>query len=89
MDFPLAIFLGQIVAALVTGNTVLQNLQGKHLKLQCGAVKLLYQAGIPKDVLQLIMGKGSVVGDILTQDERVALVVFTGSLPPLNILIAI
>ncbi|MFA6037214.1 MAG: L-glutamate gamma-semialdehyde dehydrogenase [Legionellales bacterium] len=79
-NFPLAIFLGQIVAALVTGNTVVAKPAAQTPQIAIRAVELLHQAGIPKDVLQLIIGEGRVIGDALTQDPRVALVVFTGSL---------
>lgn len=79
-NFPLAIFLGQIVAALVTGNTVIAKPAAQTPKIAQRAVEILHQAGIPKDVLQLVIGSGRVIGDALTQDSRIATVVFTGSL---------
>ena len=78
-NFPLAIFIGQVAAALAAGNSVLAkpaeqtNLVGWH------AVKLLHEAGIPPEVLQLLPGDGASVGAALTSDPRVAGVAFTGS----------
>ncbi len=78
-NFPLAIFSGQIVAALVTGNPVLAKPAEQTPLIAYKAVQILHEAGIPEDVLQLLIGKGSVVGAALTKDERVAGVMFTGS----------
>ena len=78
-NFPLAIFIGQVAAALAAGNSVIAkpaeqtNLVGWH------AVKLLHEAGIPADVLQFVPGDGASVGAALTSDPRVAGVAFTGS----------
>ncbi|WP_119719125.1 bifunctional proline dehydrogenase/L-glutamate gamma-semialdehyde dehydrogenase PutA [Cognatilysobacter tabacisoli] len=78
-NFPLAIFAGQVAAALAAGNTVIAkpaeqtNLIGYH------AVKLLHEAGIPEAVLQFLPGDGATVGAALTRDPRVAGVAFTGS----------
>lgn len=79
-NFPLAIFLGQIVAALVTGNTVIAKPASLTPQIAIRTVALLHQAGIPKEVLQLVIGKSKEIGDKLTQDPRVAVVAFTGSL---------
>ncbi len=79
-NFPLAIFLGQIVAALVTGNTVIAKPATQTPHIAARAIEILHQAGIPKDVLQLVIGSGREIGDALTKDPHVALVVFTGSL---------
>ena len=78
-NFPLAIFTGQIAAALVTGNTVVAKPAEQTPLIAARAVALLYQAGIPKDVLQLLPGDGS-VGAALTADPRIAGVCFTGSM---------
>jgi len=78
-NFPLAIFAGQVAAALAAGNSVIAkpaeqtNLIGWH------AVKLLHEAGIPEAVLQFLPGDGATVGAALTKDPRVAGVAFTGS----------
>ena len=57
-NFPLAIFTGQIAAALATGNTVLAKSVEQTPIIAMLAVKLLHQAGIPRDVLQLLPGSG-------------------------------
>ena len=78
-NFPLAIFLGQISAALVAGNTVLAKPAEQTSLIGFAAVQLLHEAGIPKDVLQFAPGDGATVGAALTADARVAGVCFTGS----------
>ena len=79
-NFPLSIFTGQIAAALVTGNTVLAKPAESTPLIAARAVQLMYDAGIPEDVIQLLPGSGKVVGAALTSDPRVDGVVFTGSL---------
>src|SRR3990167_307065 len=78
-NFPLAIFIGQIVAALVTGNTVIAKPAEQTPLIAHAAIRLLHQAGIPKEALQLLPGKGEVIGAQLVTDSRVAGVMFTGS----------
>ncbi|GGI70980.1 bifunctional proline dehydrogenase/L-glutamate gamma-semialdehyde dehydrogenase PutA [Shewanella gelidii] len=78
-NFPLAIFLGQITAALATGNTVIAKPAEQTCLVGFRAVELAHQAGIPKDVLQFLPGTGATVGAKLTSDERIAGVCFTGS----------
>jgi len=78
-NFPLAIFTGQIAAALVTGNTVVAKPAEQTPLIAARAVALLHQAGIPKHVLQLLTGDGS-VGAALTADPRIDGVCFTGSM---------
>lgn len=78
-NFPLAIFTGQVVAALVTGNTVIAKPADQTPLVAACAVKLMYEAGIPKSVLQLVPGSGAVVGHALVKHKAVAGVVFTGS----------
>lgn len=78
-NFPLAIFLGQITAALVAGNTVIAKPAGQTPKIALFAVSLLHQAGIPFDVVQCLIGSGAVVGTQLTEDARVKGIMFTGS----------
>ena len=80
-NFPLAIFTGQIAAALVTGNTVLAKPAEQSPLIAARAVALMHEAGIPSDVIQLLPGTGSTIGSALTRDGRVAGVCFTGSLP--------
>ena len=78
-NFPLAIFTGQILANLVAGNVVLAKPAEQTSLLAVRAVELMYQAGIPKDAIQLVPGTGATVGAGLTSDSRIAGVCFTGS----------
>ncbi|MEH3159104.1 MAG: L-glutamate gamma-semialdehyde dehydrogenase [Sphingomonas taxi] len=77
-NFPLAIFLGQTVAALVAGNTVVAKPAPQTPAIARYAVDLAHRAGIPADALVLVTG-GPEVGAALTGDARVAGVAFTGS----------
>ncbi len=77
-NFPLAIFLGQTVAALVTGNTVVAKPAPQTPMIAAFAVELAHEAGIPQDALILLPG-GPEVGAALTSDPRVMGVAFTGS----------
>ncbi|MES2785565.1 MAG: L-glutamate gamma-semialdehyde dehydrogenase [Pseudomonadota bacterium] len=78
-NFPLAIFTGQIAAALATGNTVLAKPAEQTPAIAMEAVKLLHAAGVPDDALQLLHGPGETVGAALVATPRIAGVVFTGS----------
>ncbi|HEU0200277.1 MAG TPA: bifunctional proline dehydrogenase/L-glutamate gamma-semialdehyde dehydrogenase PutA, partial [Burkholderiaceae bacterium] len=78
-NFPLAIFTGQIAAALVTGNSVIAKPAEQTPLIAATAVRLMHAAGIPGDALQLLPGRGEIVGSALTSDPRVAGVAFTGS----------
>jgi len=77
-NFPLAIFTGQIAAALATGNAVLAKPAEQTPLIAYLAVTLLHQAGVPRSALQLLPGDGA-VGAALTSDPRVDGVAFTGS----------
>ncbi|WP_170395501.1 bifunctional proline dehydrogenase/L-glutamate gamma-semialdehyde dehydrogenase PutA [Ruegeria arenilitoris] len=77
-NFPLAIFTGQISAALATGNAALAKPAPQTPLVAHRAVQLLHEAGVPRDVLQLLPG-GPSVGAALTSDPRVSGVAFTGS----------
>jgi RHH-type transcriptional regulator, proline utilization regulon repressor / proline dehydrogenase / delta 1-pyrroline-5-carboxylate dehydrogenase len=77
-NFPLAIFTGQVAAALAAGNPVLAKPAGQTPIVAFLAVKLLHEAGVPGGVLHLLPGPGA-VGAALVKDPRVAGVVFTGS----------
>ena len=77
-NFPLAIFLGQISAALAAGNAVVAKPAEQTPLIATAAVKLLHSAGVPGDVLQLLPGAGD-VGAALVGDARIAGVAFTGS----------
>ncbi len=78
-NFPLAIFTGQISAALIAGNTVIAKPAEQTPLIAARMVKLLHEAGIPADVLQFLPGGGASVGARLVADERIAGVAFTGS----------
>jgi RHH-type transcriptional regulator, proline utilization regulon repressor / proline dehydrogenase / delta 1-pyrroline-5-carboxylate dehydrogenase len=77
-NFPLAIFLGQVAAALVTGNTVVAKPAPQTPRIAARAVELAHEAGIPIGALQLLIG-GPEEGAALVADPRVAGVAFTGS----------
>ncbi|SHI22911.1 bifunctional proline dehydrogenase/L-glutamate gamma-semialdehyde dehydrogenase PutA [Ferrimonas marina] len=78
-NFPLAIFLGQAVAALVTGNTVIAKPAEQTNLVALRTTQLAHEAGIPVDALQLLPGSGAEIGPLLTADERITGVCFTGS----------
>lgn len=78
-NFPLAIFTGQVAAALVTGNTVLAKPAEQTPAIALEAVRLLHAAGVPHDALQLLHGPGETIGAALVAEPRIAGVVFTGS----------
>jgi RHH-type transcriptional regulator, proline utilization regulon repressor / proline dehydrogenase / delta 1-pyrroline-5-carboxylate dehydrogenase len=77
-NFPIAIFTGQIAAALAAGNTVLAKPAGQTPITAWLATRLLHEAGVPPGVLQLLPGSGE-VGAALVRDHRVKGVAFTGS----------
>jgi RHH-type proline utilization regulon transcriptional repressor/proline dehydrogenase/delta 1-pyrroline-5-carboxylate dehydrogenase len=79
-NFPLAIFLGQTVAALVAGNTVIAKPAPQTPEIARFAVALAHEAGVPEDALILMPG-GPEVGAAITADPRIAGVAFTGSTP--------
>jgi RHH-type transcriptional regulator, proline utilization regulon repressor / proline dehydrogenase / delta 1-pyrroline-5-carboxylate dehydrogenase len=78
-NFPLAIFLGQVVAALAAGNAVIAKPAEQTPLVAAAAARLLHEAGIPGDVLHLLPGTGDAVGARLVADPRVAGIAFTGS----------
>jgi RHH-type proline utilization regulon transcriptional repressor/proline dehydrogenase/delta 1-pyrroline-5-carboxylate dehydrogenase len=78
-NFPLAIFLGQVSAALAAGNVVIAKPAEQTPLMAHRAVTLLHEAGIAPEALQLLPGSGERVGARLVSDPRVAGVVFTGS----------
>jgi len=78
-NFPLAIFLGQVSAALAAGNPVLAKPAEQTPLIAAEAVRLLHQGGVPEDVVQLLPGRGETVGAALVGDSRTRGVLFTGS----------
>ena len=77
-NFPLAIFLGQVTAALMAGNAVVAKPAEQTPLIAAEAVKLLHEAGVPAAALHLVQGDGR-IGAVLTAHRDVAGVVFTGS----------
>ncbi|TBR41948.1 bifunctional proline dehydrogenase/L-glutamate gamma-semialdehyde dehydrogenase PutA [Marinomonas agarivorans] len=78
-NFPLAIFLGQIAAALVSGNAVIAKPAEQTSLIAFRAIELFHQAGIPTDALHFLPGNGRDIGTALLSDPRIAGVAFTGS----------
>ena len=78
-NFPLAIFVGEVSAALAAGNVVLAKPAEQTPLIAYRAVELLHEAGIPVAALQFLPGRGEVVGAKLVADHRVRGVIFTGS----------
>jgi len=79
-NFPLAIFTGQVAAALAAGNAVVAKPAATTPLIATQAVHLLHQAGVPGDVLHLLVGPSAVVGDVLVKHSALAGVAFTGSM---------
>ena len=78
-NFPMAIFAGQIVAALAAGNTVIAKPAEQTPLIAAEVVRLLHEAGIPSGALQLLPGRGDIVGSKIVSDIRTSGVMFTGS----------
>ncbi|MGF1609448.1 MAG: bifunctional proline dehydrogenase/L-glutamate gamma-semialdehyde dehydrogenase PutA [Kiloniellales bacterium] len=78
-NFPLAIFTGQVTAALAAGNAVIAKPAEQTPLIAAAAVRFMHQAGIPGDVLHLLPGDGPTVGGPLVADRRVSGIAFTGS----------
>ena len=78
-NFPLAITVGQIAAALAAGNTVLAKPAAQTPAIAAYAVRLFHKAGVPGSVLQLLLGSGSQIGNLVLGDSRIAGIAFTGS----------
>ena len=78
-NFPLAIFVGEVGAALAAGNPVLAKPAEQTPLIAAAAVRILHRAGVPPAALQLLPGRGETVGAALVADPRVAGVIFTGS----------
>jgi RHH-type proline utilization regulon transcriptional repressor/proline dehydrogenase/delta 1-pyrroline-5-carboxylate dehydrogenase len=78
-NFPLAIFMGQVAAALAAGNTVLAKPAEQTPLIAAQAVRILREAGVPAGAVQLLPGDGETVGAALVADPRTRAVMFTGS----------
>jgi RHH-type proline utilization regulon transcriptional repressor/proline dehydrogenase/delta 1-pyrroline-5-carboxylate dehydrogenase len=78
-NFPLAIFTGQIAAALMAGNAVIAKPAEQTPCIAATMVALLHEAGVPRDALRIAVGTGEAVGAPLVRHPAIAGVVFTGS----------
>ena len=78
-NFPLAIFTGQVAAALAAGNTVIAKPAEQTPRIALQSISLLHSAGIPTDAAICVVGDGETVGAPLVADPRIAGVAFTGS----------
>ncbi|QYD69130.1 trifunctional transcriptional regulator/proline dehydrogenase/L-glutamate gamma-semialdehyde dehydrogenase [Paraburkholderia edwinii] len=78
-NFPLAIFMGQVAAALAAGNTVLAKPAEQTSLIAAQGVRILREAGVPAGAVQLLPGDGETVGAALVADARTRGVMFTGS----------
>ena len=78
-NFPLAIFTGQIAAALATGNSVIAKPAMQTPMIASYAITLFHRAGIPGNVLHLLLGSGAKIGNLLVEDPRTSGIAFTGS----------
>lgn len=78
-NFPLAIFTGQIAAALAAGNAVIAKPAEQASLVAYRATQLLHEAGVPPEILHLLPGDGATLGTAIVADPRIAGVAFTGS----------
>jgi RHH-type proline utilization regulon transcriptional repressor/proline dehydrogenase/delta 1-pyrroline-5-carboxylate dehydrogenase len=78
-NFPLAIFLGQVAAAIVTGNTVLAKPAEQTSLIALRTIEMMQSVGLPVNVVQAVIAQGSLVGQTIIPDERIQTVMFTGS----------
>lgn len=78
-NFPLAIFLGQVAAAIVTGNTVIAKPAEQTSLVALRTIELMKTVGLPENVVQAVIARGSKVGQVIVPDTRVKAVMFTGS----------
>jgi RHH-type transcriptional regulator, proline utilization regulon repressor / proline dehydrogenase / delta 1-pyrroline-5-carboxylate dehydrogenase len=78
-NFPLAIFLGQVAAAISTGNTVLAKPAEQTSLIAVRTIELMKSVGLPEGVVQAVIARGSQVGSVIIPDERIQTVMFTGS----------
>ncbi len=78
-NFPLAIFLGQVAAAIVTGNTVIAKPAEQTSLIALRTIELMHIVGLPEHVVQPVLARGSEVGKVIVPDTRIQAVMFTGS----------
>ena len=85
-NFPIAIFVGQTVAALITGNVVLTKPAEQSSFAAYYLIKLLLKAGMPKEAIALVLGDGALIANKVIQDKKIKNVIFTGSLDTAKII---
>ena len=78
-NYPLAIFMGQLTAALAAGNVVIAKPAETTSLIAFRGLELLHEAGLPKNTVQFLPGSGSEIGAIINADNRISGVAFTGS----------
>ena len=78
-NFPLAIFLGQVSAAIVAGNTVVAKPAEQTSLVALRTIELMHECGLPQGVVEAVIARGSKVGQIIVPDKRIQAVMFTGS----------
>ena len=78
-NFPLAIFLGQVSAAIVCGNTVMAKPAEQTSLIAIRAIEMMTECGLPEGVISIVKARGSQVGQAIIPDERIKAVMFTGS----------
>jgi len=78
-NFPLAIFLGQVSAAMVCGNTVMAKPAEQTSLIAVRAIEIMSECGLPDGVVSIVQARGSQVGQVIVPDERIKAVMFTGS----------
>ncbi len=78
-NFPLAIFLGQVAATIVVGNTVISKPAEQTSLIAKRAIEIMHECGLPCDIVQTVVAPGTKVGTTLLPDNRISAVMFTGS----------
>ena len=78
-NFPCAIMAGLVVASLVTGNTVVLKPAADSPTIAAKFIDILFEAGVPKEAVQLLTGSGAVIGDVIVQHPKTRYIGFTGS----------
>lgn len=78
-NFPLAIFLGQVVAAIAAGNSVIAKPAEQTTLIALRTIELMQTVGLPQNVVQAVVARGSRVGQVIIPDARIKAVMFTGS----------
>jgi RHH-type transcriptional regulator, proline utilization regulon repressor / proline dehydrogenase / delta 1-pyrroline-5-carboxylate dehydrogenase len=85
-NFPVAIFIGQTVAALITGNVVITKPAEQSSYAAYYIIKLLLKAGLPTNAISLLLGDGALIGKEVINDKKLKNVIFTGSLETAKII---